>query len=151
MEPSAEKESKKDNLEKSEVLVTKMLADRNADLITRQVSQLNSTDGNFSQNGLWKLKSKILPHPSDPPMAKKDDGCNLITSPLPLKKLYLETYRKRLAPRPMKEEYKDIFQLKTLLWKLRLEYLKIKKSAPWNLDNQNGVITKLKNFQSIDP
>ena len=74
------KNLKKKKNEKSDVLVTKMLADRNADLITRQVSQLNSTDGNFSQNGMWKLKSKILPHPSDPPMAKKDDGGNLITA-----------------------------------------------------------------------
>ena len=51
---------------------------------------------------MWKLKSKLLPRPSDPPMAKKDAGGNLITAPLPLKKLYVETYRKRLEARPMK-------------------------------------------------
>ena len=51
----------------------------------------------------------------------------------------------------MKEEYRDIFQLKTALWNLRVEYLKTKKSAPWSLDNLNGAIKKLKNVQSRDP
>ena len=61
-------------------------------------------------------------------MAKKDKGGNLVTAPLPLKKLYLETYKERLSHRPMKAEYSDIFDLKTKLWKLRYEELKSVKS-----------------------
>ena len=41
-------------------------------------------------------------------MAKKDKGGNLVTAPLPLKKLYIETYKSRLAHREMKEEFTNI-------------------------------------------
>ena len=79
------------------------------------------------------MKNKLLPRPKDPPMAKKDKGGNLITAPLPLKSLYLNTYRERLSHRPMKADYKDIYQLKTKLWNLRYEDLKSVKSLPWTL------------------
>ena len=84
-------------------------------------------------------------------MAKQDVGGNLVTAPLPLKKLYIETYRNRLAHRPMKKEYEDIFELKMLLWDLRYEELKSNKSAPWKMNNLNKAIKRLKNNQSGDP
>ena len=111
----------------AEEKVTNMMAEKNAAIVNQQLSQLSSMDGNFNQIKIWKMKNKLLPRPTDPPMAKKDKWGNLITSPLPLKNLYLETYKERLAHRPMKAEFKDIYHLKTVLWKLRYEELKRKK------------------------
>ena len=127
------------------------MAERNVKLITQQIGQLNSTDGNFNQIGMWKVKSQVLPRPQDPPMAKRDEGGNLITAPLPLKTLYIETYKKRLQHRPILEEYEDIYELKTLLWKLRCDEVKQKKSAPWELSYLLKILKGLKNNQSRDP
>ena len=146
-----EKQKLKSKLEENEVKVTTLMADRNAEMVKKQLSQINSTDGNFNQARIWKVKNKILPRPKDPPMAKKDRGGNLVTAPLPLKKLYLETYRERLSHRPMKKEFEDIYQLKTLLWELRYEDVKDVKSAPWDMANLNKAIKGLKINQSGDP
>ena len=79
------KESISFQLEDAEEKVTNLMAERNTELVNQHISQCTSTDGNFNQVGLWKLKSKILPRPNDPPMAKRDSGGNLITAPSPLK------------------------------------------------------------------
>ena len=138
-------------LKEAEEKVTNMMAEENVEIVNQQLSQLSSIDGNFNQTKIWKMKNKLLPRPKDPPMAKKDKWGNLITAPLPLKKLYLETYKERLAHRPMKAEYKDIFELKTVLWRLRYEELKNRKSPPWTVANLNKAIKGLKSNQSGDP
>ena len=140
-----------DKLKEEEEKVTKIMADKNAQLVKEHLLELDTIDGNFNQMKIWKLKNKLLPRPNDPPMAKKDKGGNLITAPLSLKKLYLETYRERLSERPMKAEYQDIYNLKNELWKLRYEELKSIKSAPWTLANLNRAIKGLKTNQSGDP
>ena len=138
-------------LKEAEEKVTNMMAEKNVEIVNQQLSQLSSIDGNFNQTKIWKMKNKLLPRPKDPLMAKKDKWGNLITAPLPLKKLYLETYKERLAHRPMKAEYKDIFELKSVLWRLRYEELKNRKSPPWTVANLNRVIKGLKSNQSGDP
>ena len=127
------------------------MAERNAKLVTEQISQLSSMDGNFYSAGLWKVKNKVLPRPQDPPMAKRDVAGNLITAPLPLKKLYMETYQKRLEHRPIKFEHKDLFELKTLLWGLRYEEVRTVKSSPWTMDDLMKTVKGLKNNQTRDP
>ena len=99
-------------LAKTEEHISNLMAERNVSLVHQHIAQFNSTDGNFNPIGLWKLKSKVLPRPQDPPMAKRDAGGNLVSAPLPLKKLYIETYKKRLEHRPMKPELQDIYELK---------------------------------------
>ena len=138
-------------LKEAEEKVTNLMADENAKVVEEHLSQLNSINGNFSQIKMWKLKNKLLPRPTDPPMAKKDKGGNLVTAPLPLKKLYLQTYKERLAQRPIKAEYQDIYKLKSDLWMLRYEDLKCRKSQPWTLENLNKAIKGLKINQSGDP
>ena len=51
----------------------------------------------------------------------------------------------------MRAEYEDIYRLKSVLWKLRFEELKCKKSPPWTIGNLNKAIKGLKNNQSGDP
>ena len=45
------------------------------------IQNLENLDGNFSQIGMWKLKSKLMPRGMDPPMGKFDVKRNLITAP----------------------------------------------------------------------
>ena len=78
-------------------------------------------------------------------------GGTLYLPPLPLKKLYIETYKKRLEHRPMKPELQDIYELKTLLWDLRYEEVRQVKSSQWRMCNLKKTVKRLKNKQSIDP
>ena len=111
--------------------ITTIYSEINVANISQHISSLNVTDGSFSQIGLWKMKSKICPRPRDPPMAKRDLKGNLVSAAGPLKQLYIETYSHRLRHREMRVKYEEIFQLKTKLWNMRLEELKLKSSLPW--------------------
>ena len=62
-------------------------------------------NGEFSQCGMWKLKSKLCPIPLDPPTAKLDENGCLVTNTEELLNLYLDTYSKRLSHRKMKNKY----------------------------------------------
>ena len=46
--------------------------EKNASNISEQISQLSLGHGEFSQGGVWKVKQKICPRSTDPPMAKRD-------------------------------------------------------------------------------
>ena len=115
------------------------------------VSETNTSEGKFSQTGFWKLKSKLCPRSSDPPMAKRDEYGNLVTAPSQLKELYAATYKHRLRHREIKAEFQDIFILKNQLWDLRLRNLKRKVSHPWTVRHLDKVLKSLKNNQSRDP
>ena len=108
-------------------------------------------NGNFSQLGLWKIRNKLFPLAAQPPIAKRDERGNLITSVEPLKQLYLRTYVHRLRNRPMKDDMIELFHLKNDLWQGRLELSKMKKSKPWTIHDLNVVLKGLKNNQSRDP
>ena len=84
-------------------------------------------------------------------MAKRDSYGNLITTVGPLKKLYIDTYVHRLRNRTMKPEYQDIYELKTKLWELRFEELKLNISAPWTMEHLQKILKKLKNNKTSDP
>ena len=51
----------------------------------------------------------------------------------------------------MKPELLDLYWLKTELWLSRLEYLKEKRTAPWNMNDLEVVLKGLKNNKCIDP
>ena len=68
-----EKQKLKSKLEENEVKVTTLMADRNAEMVKEQLSQINSTDGNFNQARIWKVKNKILPRPKVTPWPKKTE------------------------------------------------------------------------------
>ena len=64
------------------------------------------------------LENKLAP---DPPAAKKYANDKLVTDEKELEKLYLQTYIDRLTPNPVKEDLKDIFDLKSMLFEMRIE------------------------------
>ena len=80
-----------DILSETEVFIEENFAQQTANLIKNQVEELKAAEGKFSHRGMWKLKRKLFPQGTDPPMAKRDSFGNLITSPDLLKKLYTET------------------------------------------------------------
>ena len=126
-------------------------SEKNAETVREYVENIETLEGNFSQGGLWKLKRKLCPTASDPPMAKYDDKGNLITSHAALKDLYLNTYKNRLRHREMKNEYLDIFFLKSELWKSRIENMRKIKTPPWDMKQLEVVLNSLKKNKSMDP
>ena len=60
--------------------ISELISLRNVETVKTQFATLDSFSGNFSQHGMWKVKRKIFPIVSQPPMAKKDKFGNLITS-----------------------------------------------------------------------
>ena len=131
--------------------IYELVAEKNAKIVSEQVTSLDSIDGKFNQISMWKVKSKICPRPRDPPTAKKDTDGNIVTAPFALKKLYLETYKSRLEHRKINERYQNIRDLKNELWELRLELLKDKSSSKWSLADLEKATKNLKNNQARDP
>ena len=84
-------------------------------------------------------------------MARKDDQGMLVTAPNLLKKLYLETYQKRLKHREIKSGLKDIQFIKEELWSSRLEELKLKKTPSWKITEVKDALKSLKNNKCPDP
>ena len=99
----------------------------------------------------WKINNEFLRLEHDPPSALRDQAGNLITSPLALKQLYLTTYIDRLSPAFMKKNYLDIFDLKKQLWTRRYENMKNIRTQPWNLENLDASLKRLKSNKSRDP
>ena len=68
-----------------------------------------------------------------------------------LRNLYLETYVERLRHREMKPDFMDVYEIKSTLWKYRMEMLKENKSDDWVTEDIPNVLKKLKNNKSRDP
>ena len=64
---------------------------------------------------MWRLKQKLCPRNSDPPMAKRSEGGDLISNPVVLKQLYADTYKERLHHREMRQGYEELESLKKIL------------------------------------
>jgi hypothetical protein len=141
----------KAELEAVETFLTETCATRNAELIKNHLGEMESIEGKFCQVNLWKLKNKLCPKPSDPPMGKKDELGMLITAPNLLKELYMRTYQNRLKNRNMKESLMDIYFLKEELWSRRLEELKKNKTSEWNISDLELALKSLKNNKAADP
>ena len=76
--------------------------------MTEYLKNLEGENGEFSQSGMWKLRSMLCPVPSDPPTAKLDENGVLRTKPDELLDLYLNTYSQRLSHRKIRDKYEDI-------------------------------------------
>ena len=131
--------------------ISEMSASKNAKIVKDFVKNLDTPSGNFSQLGMWKLKNLLCPNQTDPPMAKKDKHGTLLTAPNLVKKLYLETYKERLANRRMKTELDDLFCLKSELWNWRLDELEGRKTKMWTVEDLEKVLKGLKTNKTRDP
>ena len=110
-----------------------------------------SSEGKLNHIGFWKMRRKLCLQKQEPPMAKRDSHGNLVCGPEALKTLYLSTYKTRLKHRKMDPKFIDIFELKTELWKRRLNIVEAVKSEAWSLVSLEKVLVGLKNNKSADP
>ena len=94
---------------------------------------------------LWKiLKRRVPKNAPIVPVGKKDKSGNLITNFEGLKSLYLKTYIDRMRERPIKDEYKDIKELKEELFEIRLHISKCNESEPWTMEELVTCLNELK-------
>ena len=58
-------------VEQIDEMISKKSAERNVKIIHEQLGNLMDTEGKFSNVGMWKIRSKLFPQVSEPPIAKK--------------------------------------------------------------------------------
>ena len=80
-----------DKLSQVEDRIAKEVAKDVSDKVKDHVGKMNTFDGKFSNNKMWKLKRKICPkNVTEVVTAKKDNEGVLVTNPNTLQKLYLK-------------------------------------------------------------
>ena len=62
----------------------------------------------------------------------------------------MQTYIERLKPNPIPEQLKNISDLKSFLFDLRLEMCSENVSKDWTMDDLEKVLKKLKNNKARD-
>ena len=134
-----------------EEIISLDCSQENIKKVNEYIRSITNENGGFSQQGMWKLKSKLCPRPTEPPTAKLNKEGKLETDPQKLLKLYQDTYSERLSHKKMRPEYNNIFQLKNQLWKLRLEQCLESKTMKWTLKDLRTVLKSLKNNKCRDP
>jgi hypothetical protein len=72
--------------------ISSKTAESNAQTVKKYVQYMDSSYGNFSELGMWKLKNQLCPTSIDPPMAKQDKSGTLVSAPNLIRSLYLDTY-----------------------------------------------------------
>ena len=85
------------------------------------------------------------------PIAKKNLKGKLVTNPLELKKLYLDTFKFRLRHRPVKQGYENLFKNQENLFNERLKCSKNNKTSPWSMTMLENVLNSLKKGKCRDP
>ena len=126
-------------------------AEENAKLIKDQVGDMSNLTGTFSSNLMWKVKRKVCKRSSDPPMAKRDNNGNIITTPNQLKQLYLAEYIDRLRHREIKSSLIPLKELKEDLWKRRFDVMKENDCDDWSENDVLKVMVSLKSNKCRDP
>ena len=112
----------KHDLEEVEKKLADMCAQKNYETIKEEIENIDCEEGGVNSGHLWKLKKKLSPKCRDPPTAMLDNMGNLLTSTHALEALAVETYKKRLENRQMKDDLKDLQTEKEDLCKLRLKW-----------------------------
>ena len=115
------------------------------------IEQLKNPNGSLSQNGMWKLKSKLCTKNNEVPHAKVGLDGQLVTAPEKLKDLYLVTYKDRLRHRKIDTKYEDIYIFKSNLWNYLLNECLQKKFLNWEIEELENVFKHLKANKSRDP
>ena len=144
-------EKSKDDLAKVEKELAEKCAESNYKKIREEIDNIKTDEGGFNSGHLWKLKKKLSPKCRDPPTAMVDREGNLVTSNEAIEAIAIETYKKRLENRAMKDELKQLQNDKENVCKLRLKLSSKRKTPDWTMDQLNTVLKNLKKNKSRDP
>ena len=131
--------------------ISSICASRNKELVDKYLGKTKDAFEGYNPIKTWALKKKLAPKSSmDPPAAKRDENDKLVTDKKDLEKLYLKTYIDRLTPNPIREDLEDLFELKSMLFDMRIEESKSKVTEDWTMDELEKVLKSLKNGKARD-
>ena len=139
------------DLEEVEKKLADMCAKKNYETIQEEIGNIDCEEGGVNSGHLWKLKKKLSPKCRDPPTAMLDDMGNLLTAPHAIEALAVETYKKRLENRKIKDDLKDLQNEKEELCKLRLKLASQRKTPPSTMSQLETVLKYLKKNKCRDP
>ena len=115
-----------DDVEKLNLMIKDIedeIADSNAEAnfktVKENVQHLVGGSDNFNCIKMWQLRKKLGVKKHEPAVAKKNIKGEIVTE---LKKLYEETYKRRLEHRIMKPELLNMYSMKMELFDLRKKY-----------------------------
>ena len=144
-------EQTKEDLEQIGEEIAALCEEQNKEVVQKYLGHLNDPLEGFNVSNTWSLKKKLAPKNTiEPPMAKKDSQGNLITDQNGLEQLYLKTYVERLKPNQIKPGLETLEEMKELLFKMRLEICKDRKSKWWEMDDLEAVLKSLKDDKARD-
>ena len=126
-------------------------AQDNYEKIVEEISGMECESGGVHPGKLWKLRKSLCPKSRDPPTAMLDEHGNLVTSPSVIENLALDTYKKRLDNRPMKDSLEHIRTEKEELCKKRIDIVSNIKSEPWTLEELEKILNSLQTKKCRDP
>ena len=138
-------------LEDIESNLAELCAKDNYEKIMEEISNIDCQEGGVNSGHLWKLKKKLSPKCRDPPTAMVDEKGNLVTSEKAIGELAVETYKKRLENRKIKENLEGLKSDKEELCKLRLKLSSKRITPDWTMDQLERVLDYLKKNKSRDP
>ena len=130
--------------------ISNITAEENFKTVKDNVKHLVDDSDNLNCIKMWELRKKLGVKKNEPPVGKKNSKGDLVTEHSQLKKLYEETYRKRLEHRVMKPELSSMFSMKMELFELRFEVSKNIKSEDWSEYELLQVLKRLKKNKSSD-
>ena len=145
-----EKAKIEDDIESIEESIALKNGEKYAETVKDHVANICSIDGSFRNNKMWKLKQRVIPRLKDKPSAKKDTDGLLVTNPMLLKGLYLETYKDRLRHSEILPHLAKLKILREELFRRRLEKCKAEKSPDFTLNDLDKVLAKLKTGKACD-
>ena len=151
-QPNTENELKilEHQLKQVDIEIADTEAEERFKIVHENVKHLADDTENLNAIKMWKLRKKVCPKKTNPPVAKMDEVGDIISEPSKLKKLYETTYKKRLEHRQIKPELTNLFQLKMELFNLRMEVTRNIKSKSWSEADLLKVLKSLKKDKSPD-
>ena len=94
-------------LEQVENELATLCAEENKKKIEKELG-IDCEEGGVHSGRLWKLRKKLFPKSRDPPTATYDQTGNLVTNEEQIERLALDTYKKRLENRQIKENLSQL-------------------------------------------
>ena len=143
-------ESRK-QLEELEIKMADKYSEEMANKIRKEIKGIDSEDGGWNPQNLWKLRLKLSPRPIEPPTAMENTEGVLLTEPVEIQKESLKYYEKLFENLPMDNDYVSVQKWKESLCKMRLIKCAENKTPPWTIEDLNLVLKHLKNGTSRDP
>ena len=131
--------------------IATICAQKNKMLVNQYLSKTNDTLEGFNQVKTLGLTKKLCPKNTlDPPCAKKNKDGNLVSNKDALEKLYIETYKERLEPNPIREEYSELKSMKEYLFKINHKIAKTTPTKDWTLEDLEKCLKTFKNNKARD-